>query len=134
MADAQSFEDAMTRARALHVDGGTCPGAALERSLGMMLANDLIERPYKVAVLITDGVFYDHKRPSQASKGLAHRTYRSTTQIVISKLSTKLTFYSCKNSWGTYIRGWYCHCKERRQPWFETKGNSHAEVAAQSFR
>lgn len=73
ISDAASFAQAMEAAKSIQVGGGTCPGAALERSLGMMLANDLIERPYKVAVMFTDGVFYDDGRPAQAAKGLEYR-------------------------------------------------------------
>lgn len=68
--NAADFAAALERARQLTPDGGTCPSATLERSLGQMMANDLPLRPYKVGVLITDGVFYDMPKPEIAFKGL----------------------------------------------------------------
>jgi hypothetical protein len=44
-----------------------------ERSLGMIMANELLERPFKAAVLASDGVWYDSPRPETASKGFPAR-------------------------------------------------------------
>jgi len=66
------FVAAMKNASALIPDGGTCPSAAMERALGVMMANGLRTRPYKAAVLITDGVFYDNPKPKVAEKGFEY--------------------------------------------------------------
>lgn len=70
VSNATAFNQAMAAAASLIPDGGTCPGAAFERSLGMVMANDLLTRPWKAALLFTDGVFYDQPRPALAAKGL----------------------------------------------------------------
>lgn len=64
------FNKALEQARDIIPDGGTCPSAAIQRSLGMMMANDLLLRPYKAALLFTDGRFYDMPYPEIAAKGL----------------------------------------------------------------
>jgi len=64
-----SFLAAMTAASNIIPTGGTCPSAAFERSLGMIMANDLLIRPFKAALLFTDGVFYDQPKPEISSKG-----------------------------------------------------------------
>jgi len=66
----EAFQSAMDYARPMMPDGGTCPGAAIERSVGQIMANDLISRPYKAALILTDGVFYDGTRSGQAAQGL----------------------------------------------------------------
>ena len=66
----QGFDSAIGMAKTMLPDGGTCPGAALERSIGQIMANDLMTRPYKAALMLTDGVFYDQPKPEKASKGL----------------------------------------------------------------
>jgi hypothetical protein len=66
------LQTALAKARSIIPDGGTCPGAAFERALGMIMANDLVTRPYKAALLFTDGVFYDQPRPAVAAKGFTH--------------------------------------------------------------
>jgi hypothetical protein len=67
-----SLNAALAAARNIIPDGGTCPGATFERSLGMIMANDLTTRPYKAALLFTDGVFYDQPKPEAAANGFAH--------------------------------------------------------------
>ena len=66
------FNAAMLKATAIIPYGGTCPSAALERSLGMIMARDLLARPYKAGVLMTDGIFYDQPKPKIAEKGLEY--------------------------------------------------------------
>ena len=58
----------MAEAKKLTPHGGTCPSAAMERALGKVMV-DLQTRPYKMAVMVTDGVFYDVPKPSVSSKG-----------------------------------------------------------------
>jgi len=41
-----AFDEAMTRALQITPTGGTCPSAAFERSMGMIMGNDLTQRPY----------------------------------------------------------------------------------------
>jgi hypothetical protein len=62
----------MTRAGQMIPDGGTCPGAAIERTVAAIQGNDLLTRIYKTTILMTDGVFYDMPRPKIAAKGLFH--------------------------------------------------------------
>jgi hypothetical protein len=50
-------------------DGGTCPGQVIE-SVVRHVEDNLGKFPYQVAVLITDGVFYDQPFPARATKGL----------------------------------------------------------------
>jgi len=69
------FDAAIERAKSLTPDGGTCPAAALERSLGMIMANDLVERPYKVGIMMTDGVWYDPGKSTRVSRGFASREF-----------------------------------------------------------
>jgi len=66
------FEETMAKAAAAVPNGGTCPGAAIERATAMVQGNDLLTRIYKTAILISDGVFYDGMRPIDAAKGLVH--------------------------------------------------------------
>jgi hypothetical protein len=68
----QAFVDAMAKAGQMIPDGGTCPGAAIEKTVATIQGNDLLTRIYKSAILLTDGVFYDMPRPKQAAKGLFH--------------------------------------------------------------
>ena len=68
-----AFETALQGAQSLIPDGGTCPGAAFERALGQVMANDLITRPFKAALVYTDGVFFDQPAPQIAAKGFVHR-------------------------------------------------------------
>ena len=42
------FQSAMETARAIIPTGGTCPGAAFERAIGMIMANDLFTRPVSI--------------------------------------------------------------------------------------
>lgn len=63
------FEAAMAEASAMIPDGGTCPGATIERAVGQIMAN-YDNRLYKAAIMLTDGVFYDQPRPQVASTGL----------------------------------------------------------------
>ena len=67
------FEAAIDRARNIVPIGGTCPGAMMERALGMIMANELLERPFKAAVLASDGVWNDSPPPETASKGFPAR-------------------------------------------------------------
>jgi len=69
---AADFETAMTSAYTLIPDGGTCPGATIERTVAMIQGNDLLTRIYKTAILITDGVFYDMPQPRLAAQGLKY--------------------------------------------------------------
>jgi len=67
-----AFDAALKSAEEMIPIGGTCPGAAIERSVAMIQGNDLLTRIYKTAILITDGVSYDGTRPMAAAKGLFH--------------------------------------------------------------
>lgn len=69
------FEAAIDRARTIVPIGGTCPGAMMERALGQIMANELLERPFKAAVLASDGVWYDSPRPETAAKGFPARKF-----------------------------------------------------------
>jgi hypothetical protein len=66
------FDAAIQKANAMIPDGGTCPGAAIEKAAATVQGNDLLTRIYKTAILFTDGVFYDMPRPKKAVKGLFH--------------------------------------------------------------
>ena len=79
---AQDFEAALVQARLMIPDGGTCPGAAIERAVGQIMAKDLLERPYKAALLLTDGVFYDQPKPKKAAKGLHYCTFKLSLLFV----------------------------------------------------
>jgi len=68
--NAADFAAAMVEAKKITPNGGTCPSAAFERSLGQIM-KDITLRPFKTAVLITDGVFYDVPKPSISTKGFA---------------------------------------------------------------
>lgn len=66
------FVSALNEARGLIPDGGTCPSAAMQRALGYIMAGFQDEgntRPYKFAMLFTDGVFYDGSLPKVSSQG-----------------------------------------------------------------
>lgn len=67
-----AFDAAIARADALLPDGGTCPGAVIERAAAAIQGNDVLTRIYKSAILFTDGVFYDMPRPRLAARGLFH--------------------------------------------------------------
>ena len=62
------FEAALNSVRNDIPNNGTCPGAAFQRALGQIMANDLLTRP-KAGFLYTDGIFYDQPVPSQVSVG-----------------------------------------------------------------
>lgn len=62
------FEAAINSVKNVVPDGGTCPGAAFQRALGQIMANDLLTRP-KSAFLYTDGIFYDQPVPADVSVG-----------------------------------------------------------------
>jgi len=66
------FDFYMQKASEMIPDGGTCPGAAIERVAAMVQGNDLLERKFKTSILLTDGVFYDMPRPKIATQGLLH--------------------------------------------------------------
>jgi hypothetical protein len=51
-------------------DGGTCPGEAIDRMV-LHVQNSLM-RPFKAALLLTDGIYYDQPRPEDATKGLEY--------------------------------------------------------------
>jgi hypothetical protein len=67
-----AFQEVMAKAGEAIPNGGTCPGAAIERAVAMVQGNDLLTRIYKTAILISDGVFYDGMRPIEAAQGLFH--------------------------------------------------------------
>ena len=67
-----AFEAAIEAASSNIPFGGTCPSAAMERALGMIMATDLLARPFKAAVLLTDGVFYDNPKPKIVEKGFKY--------------------------------------------------------------
>jgi len=67
-----AFEAAIEAASSNIPFGGTCPSAAMERALGMIMATDLLARPFKAAVLLTDGVFYDDPKPKIVEKGFKY--------------------------------------------------------------
>ena len=50
--------------------GGTCPGAVIEKGIKNIEQTDEANYPNQLAVLITDGVFYDPPHPQRAMKGL----------------------------------------------------------------
>lgn len=50
ISDPMTFERIMEEAKNLTPQGGTCPGAALERSVAM-IAKDFLHRPHKVGLL-----------------------------------------------------------------------------------
>lgn len=66
------FDAALARSDQMIPDGGTCPGATIEKAAASVQGNDLLTRIYKSAILFTDGVFYDMPRPKLAVRGLAH--------------------------------------------------------------
>jgi hypothetical protein len=66
------FNAALASASAMIPDGGTCPGAAIEKAAATIQGTDLLTRIYKTAILFTDGVFYDMPRPKKAAAGLFH--------------------------------------------------------------
>jgi hypothetical protein len=68
----EAFQNALAIADKMIPDGGTCPGAAIEKAAAKVQGSDLLTRIFKTAILLTDGVFYDMPRPKNAAKGLFH--------------------------------------------------------------
>jgi len=68
-----AFEAALTYAENyITPDGGTCPHQAIDDVVADMETYDLLRRPLKSVVIITDGVFYDQKLTQRAAKGLRY--------------------------------------------------------------
>ena len=72
MNNQSSFDQAMASARLMIPNDGTCPGQAIEQVVYAVQTNDLLVRPHKAAVLLTDGVMYDMPIPKLAAQGLAY--------------------------------------------------------------
>ena len=70
LGNASAFANAFANADATIPDGGTCPGAVINKVVADVQGNDLLTRPYKAAFLFTDGVFYDMPVPKEAEQGL----------------------------------------------------------------
>lgn len=70
--------------------GGTCPGLAFEKTVRLVEETDVKNYPYQVAILATDGVFYDMPHPQRAIIGLKkYEVTRFSIGIAVPKDLTK---------------------------------------------
>ena len=71
-------------------DGGTCPALSIEYAVKLVEAAPQQSYPLQVAIIITDGVFYDGNAPIIATQGLeAYKVLRFSIGIAVANSTVK---------------------------------------------